>query len=164
MTTAQKVKYDVDTIAKWFIWRSKNDEIENDSESLTLLKLMKFLYYAEGYSLAIGNGSLFSDEIEGWKHGPAIRAVWNKYHNHSRNLPFSDETDIPIIEIIDQKDQDCLEQVYQAFNVYSAWGLRELTYSESPWIGATKNGKVFNTPIDRSEIIEYFQSHYVEKD
>lgn len=51
-------RYDIFTIATWFIWRGHEDEESRDAEPITLLKLMKLLYYAEGCSLALGNGSL----------------------------------------------------------------------------------------------------------
>ena len=158
---ATNAKYDVFTICIWFIWRGKVDEENRDAESITLLKLMKLLYYAEGCSIAIGNGSLFPDKFEGWAHGPAIKCVWDKYQETPRSLPYSSK-DLFTVKSISSVDQDLLEQVYCTFGIYTAWGLRQKSCQETPWIEATNNGKKLNQEICRKSMATYFKEHYVQ--
>lgn len=63
---------------------------------------------------------------------------------------------------IRKEDQDVLEQVYDIFGVYTAWGLRQKTHNETPWIEATKNGQVLNQEITRDSIVKYFKENYVQ--
>jgi uncharacterized phage-associated protein len=52
---------------------------ESDENDLTNLKLQKLLYFAQGEYLARFGNTLFRDDIEAWKFGPVIRAVYSKY-------------------------------------------------------------------------------------
>ena len=155
-----KSKYSVFDICSWIIIRSDNARNQGGDE-LSLLKLMKLLYYAEGCSLASNNGSLFSDDFLAWEHGPVIKAVWDKYRGDtSRDIqPVAD--DYKNIEKISADDIEVLEGVYQAFGIYSAWGLRNKTHEESPWLETTHNGTVMNGVIDRGLIKKYFEENYV---
>ena len=54
-------KYKAIDIARWFIDRNCEDVNNGEDEKMTLLKLLKLLYYAEGCSLALDRGSLFED-------------------------------------------------------------------------------------------------------
>ena len=73
-------------IAKWFIFRYA--EIEEPGEPLTLMKLLKLLYYAEGCSLALNNKSLFEEDILAWEHGPVVSEVYDAYKKDPYNLTF----------------------------------------------------------------------------
>ena len=42
-------------------------------DPLSLLKLLKLMHYAEGSFLATERGSLFSEPIIAWRHGPVIK-------------------------------------------------------------------------------------------
>lgn len=147
-------------VAKWFIWRNKLEE-ENGSERMTLLKLIKLLYYAEGCSLALNNKSLFDEPIIAWEHGPVVEEVYQKYKKDPYNLPL-DEEDYKISEKFNKEDLECLEQVFNVFGAYSAWGLRNKTHSETPWIEATNNGQILNQPISRDTMKEFFKKNYIE--
>lgn len=63
---------------------------------------------------------------------------------------------------ISEEDVELLENVYQTFGTYSAWGLRNLTHGERPWIEATDNGRVMNREISRDSIRDYFKHNYIE--
>lgn len=59
-------KYKAIDIARWFINRNLDDVNKGEDEKMTLLKLLKLLYYAEGCSLALENRSLF--EFSAYNH------------------------------------------------------------------------------------------------
>ena len=67
-------KYKAIDIARWFINRNQKDFNSGEDEKMTLLKLLKLLYYAEGCSLALENRSLFDEKIVAWEHGQIGRA------------------------------------------------------------------------------------------
>ena len=56
-------RYKAIDIARWFIFRNCEDVNNGEDERMTLLKLLKLLYYAEGCSLALDKGSLFDEKI-----------------------------------------------------------------------------------------------------
>ena len=158
----EKAGYPVKDIANWFIRRNKIEEEDNGSERITLLKLLKLLYYAEGCSLALNNRSLFNDEIRAWEHGPVVPNVYYAYNSDSYNLPVDETTDF--YSLFKKEDLDCLEKVFQVFGAYNAWALRDKTHKEKPWLEATFNGQKLNGIISRDTMKDYFEKNYIRED
>lgn len=154
-------KYTANQIGHWFIKRNRIAEDEYGAETITLLKLLKLLYYAEGCYLALTDGnSLFDEKIVAWEHGPVIEEVYNQYDD-----PYcidTDDIDISDSDNIDKNVQDILEQVFQVFGHYSAWDLRDKTHEEKPWLEATQNGRILKREISRKTMKEFFKENYVE--
>lgn len=148
-------------VARWFIARNQSAVDTMGGEKMTLLKLLKLLYYAEGCSLALENGSLFSENIVAWEHGPVVQEVYAHYPD-AYNLDFGEE-DMASVEAINANatDRDLLEQVFEVFGQYSAWALRNKTHQEAPWIEATNNGQRLNGIISRDTMKRYFKENYL---
>lgn len=155
-------KYVALDIARWFISRNRISVQYDGGDEMSLLKLLKLLYYAEGCALAIKGESLFDEEIIAWEHGPVVESVWREYRTDPYHLPFGSEADMASIEKIQKDDADLLENVFSVFGQYSAWGLRNKTHEEDPWLKASENGTVLNRPIDRNIMKRYFKENYVE--
>ena len=158
-------RYTAIDVAHWFI--NKNQYLEccaDGAGDLTLLKLLKLLYYAEGCSLALDRGSLFDEPILAWEHGPVVESVWRAYNQNPFKLKLK-KADLRSIEMINDnaEDKNLLEEVFDVFGQYSAWALREKTHKETPWIETTKNGKILNGVIERDLIKDYFKNHYIEE-
>lgn len=154
-------KYKAIDIARWFIHRNLEDVENGEDEKMTLLKLLKLLYYAEGSFLALDKGSLFDEKIVAWEHGPVVEEVWRSFDDaYNLNIPDQDMQDS--LSKILKEDNDLLEDVYSVFGKYSASGLRNKTHKESPWLDATNGGKIFNAEITRDSISKYFKENYVE--
>ena len=153
-------KYAALTVAHWFLRRNQIAMDDIGAERMTLLKLLKLLYYAEGCHLAIYDGEqLFKEKIMAWEHGPVVVEVYEKYDN-AYNLPLTNE-DIVDAETINEEDKDLLEQVFQVFGQYSAWALRNKTHEETPWIEATNGGRSLGAEISRTTMKDYFRENYV---
>lgn len=154
-------KYKALDIARWFIYRNIQVE-EQGGEKLTLLKLLKLLYYAEGSSLALDNGSLFDEPIVAWENGPVVEDVYKYYSKDPYDLGDISELDLSSINKIKEDDIAILEEVFQIFGSYSAWALRNKTHQEKPWLETTKKGSKLNDIIDRKLLESYFRETYVE--
>ena len=153
-------KYAALTIAHWFINRNLIVE-DMGAEKMSLMKLVKLLYYAEGCHLALHDGArLFGEAIMAWEYGPVVVEVYNVYEGNARDLPLS-EDDILDAERILKEDQDLLEQVFQVFGQYSAWALSDKTHAEAPWLEATGNGRYLGKEICRETMRNYFLQNYV---
>ena len=157
-------RYSAMDIARWFI--RENDRMSREAEGagdLTLMKLLKLLYYAEGCSLALERGSLFDEDIVAWEHGPVVEDVWRAYNKAPYNLPLT-KKDVAALAKIDANAEDSalLGEVFDVFGQYSAWGLREKTHQETPWLVTTQNGTRLNGVIDRGLVKAYFQEHYID--
>lgn len=154
-------KYSAIDIARWFVHRNLEDVDRGDDEKMTLLKLLKLLYYAEGCFLALDKGSLFDEKIVAWEHGPVVEEVWRSFDN-AYDLQVPEDDMINSLSKISDEDNDLLEDVYSVFGKYSASGLRNKTHKESPWVNATSGGKTFNLEIPRDSIKHYFMENYVQ--
>ena len=148
-------------VAKWFIARNQTTVDTMGGEKMTLLKLLKLLYYAEGCSLALENGSLFNEDIVAWEHGPVVQEVYFNYPD-AYNLSLDDD-DLKAVNAINKNetDRNILEQVFDVFGQYSAWALRNKTHEETPWLEATNNGQKLSGIISRETMKKYFHDNYL---
>lgn len=172
-----KKKYDSLDIAKWFLWKNKVNQLENETEyddkyevyeGLTHLKLQKLLYFAQGVNLAINNKVLFNDKINAWTHGPVVKKVYDEFKKWGRDeikieLTPEDMKKIEEIEL-DYETSNVLNVVYDNLCIYTAWQLREMTHIPGgPW-ETTVRTKGMDKEIPVSLIKEYFQNQVVDSD
>ncbi len=123
--------YSASTIAKWFIaWA---DADEDGDGNLTNLKLQKLLYYAQGHSLAQNGEQLFKDQIQAWKHGPVVKAVYQEWRSEKADeLHLADDDPFEFDEV-DTVTTGLLIDVWNKYGSLAAWKLRDMTHSEPPW-------------------------------
>lgn len=147
--------YNAMDISKWFLARNKADyDLGCTDELISNLKLQKLLYYAQGCVLALTGKPLFGDDICAWEHGPVVPVVYHHYKaNGSSGIVFDEPYDENAIDV---KAREILEAVYNEFAQYSAWKLRNMTHSETPWQVTAKNEVI---PLDT--IKSYFEENYV---
>ena len=87
---------------------------------LGMTKLMCLLYEAQGQSLVQNGHPLFKEKIQAWKHGPAVKEVYNKFKdylpidfpNEQRIEPQYQLSDLELS--IPERVPAILEKVYQA--------------------------------------------------
>ncbi len=102
---------------------------------MTNLKLQKLVYYAQGFSLAVHDRPLFSEDILAWEHGPVVRELYNRYRDlGSEPLPVPDEA-----VDISQEDLELIGEVNNVYGQFSAWKLRDMTHQERPWVETPRN-------------------------
>ena len=69
--------YDAKEIAKYIIYICNLNNI-----SMTVSKLCKILYYAQGIMLTRADKQLFFNDIVAWKYGPCVPDVYYEYAYH----------------------------------------------------------------------------------
>ncbi len=153
-TQGDKKMYKAIDIARWFIYRSEQEE-----EKPTALKILKLLYYAQGCFLMLNDEVLFKENIMAWEHGPVVEPVWRAFPD-SYNLTVTDKEMTDSLSKIDNYTNNFLEHVWNLFGGFTAWKLREMTHAEAPWIITTKNGKEFDRIIEKDVIKSYFSNAY----
>ncbi|VVT25175.1 type II toxin-antitoxin system antitoxin SocA domain-containing protein [Hoeflea sp. EC-HK425] len=107
---------------------------KNDSKRLTPLQLMKLVYIAHGFYLAMRHGSdLFQEEIEAWKYGPVIPELYQATKKFGREpIPLDMIGDEP--SGISDADMDFLRDVYTKYGHLSGIALSSLTHKPgTPW-------------------------------
>ena len=147
-------KYTASDVAKWFLCHNEIEVETGGADELTNMKIQKLLYYAQGAFLAVTGKPLFSDPICAWTHGPVVPNVYHEYKVHGRRgIPVPTDFDP---DMFDEEERALLSEVYDEFGQYSAWKLRNMTHSETPWIKTAQGEEI---PLD--SIKGYFKEHYV---
>jgi uncharacterized phage-associated protein len=125
---------------------------EDAGDNMTLLKLQKLLYYAQGFHLAMHGGEpLFVEPIEARDNGPVVPQIDQAFQHYAH-----DPIERP--EHFDPQDyapeiRELLDAVYRVYGQFTAWKLRELTHREPPWRDTPRNGE-----IARQSLREFFET------
>lgn len=130
-------------------------------EPLSLMQLIKLVYIADGWSLALLGKPLSSEPPQAWQYGPVYRTLYNAFSGIGAR-PVSSRalvggTDIPISDVFDENEDQILRMVVQAYGKLSAFALSNLTHQkDTPWSKAHDRG--LYTEIEDSEMLAHFNS------
>ncbi len=127
------------------------------------MKLIKLVYIAYGWNLAINEERLFEEKIEAWKYGPVIPSIYREYKRFGSNqIPkdrFIAEIDldtgkvssVPIVDDSDQETKQLLDLQWDCYNNKTGVDLSKITHETgSAWDIAWKKGE--NTILDDKDI------------
>lgn len=124
------------TIAREFMRIAKRQ-----GQTLTPMQIVKLVYIAHGWALAVLDRPLISDKIEAWRYGPVIPSLYDETKRFGPGpMPMDD---------IDEKQKSRLDEDVQAFmeNVFEQYGRlpeeelgRLASLPGSPWRIAHKKG------------------------
>ena len=145
--------YDAMTIAKWIINKTHPEP----------LKLQKLLYLAQGYSYAFYDRPLFSDNMEGWVHGPVVRSVYVEFKEYQYN-PIDLEFNV---EKLEQNAEDVLKYVINKYAKYDNKYLENLTHQQEPWIMSREGldpDERSDKTIQKEDIASYFTNEVFQPD
>ena len=143
--------YDARQIANWFVGRAKRD-----GNVLSIMSLLKLVYFAHGWKLEIRKRPLFENRIEAWQYGPVVPDVYNAF----RGQGVSVSEPVPVGASLDgQPEASFLEEIYQIYGKLSPFRLSELTHEQGgPWaISRSLGGWYAVIPND------LIQSHFEKK-
>lgn len=145
------MSFDARQIANWFIVRAKQDD-----RTLSIMSLLKLVYFAHAWHLEINKAPLFSNSIEAWQYGPVVPEVYSAFRSQGVSVGMPLPT-VPAID--DQPTLDLLEQVYARYARLSPFRLSELTHEAGgPWeIARQLKGWYADIPND------LIQSHFEKK-
>lgn len=145
-------KVSVLAVADYFLYKANKEK-----KPLTNKKLQKLVYYAQAWSLVLNKKKLFSEPIEAWVHGPAVRSLYGQY----KSFGFS-----PIVKNVEEgsikittKDKELLDEVWNVYGKLDAGYLEMLTHSEQPWQDA-RNGLQNHQSSDNEITTKTMKSFY----
>ena len=147
-------------VANYFLYRIDREV----GDTISPLKLQKLVYYAQAWSLALKDKSIFAEEIEAWVHGPVVYEVWNTFKKYKHNAIPEPEQTLP--EFTDEQ-QEILDEVWDVYGELSARRLEDLTHAELPWRIARQgldSGEKSRSVIEWEDMKSYYASLLGEKD
>lgn len=109
---------------------------------ITQLKLLKILYYCNGWYLATQGCRLIKQDFEAWDYGPVIRVVRNAFKEFGKNpiTTRAKKLDIytgnynTVPQVTNNFDVDFISKVFQEYRHFDAWKLSDMTHERgSPW-------------------------------
>jgi uncharacterized phage-associated protein len=145
MTTATQ-------IADWLVKYRADDA----GAPIDAMSLEKHLFYAQGFFLATEHEPLFLDEIEAWRDGPVVPAVYQRYKKHGAQLIEQAAQAPPAFET---KKEEFLFDVVRFLRSHTALALSDATHAEDPWMNARKpfkRGDYSSVPLSRDTLHTYF--------
>jgi len=126
-------------------------EIANEAgcRDLTLMKLLKVVYFAHGWHLAITDNPLIDEQVEAWKFGPVAPDVYHNFKHVGASAIFSPahtfvdfDLNNPNSEIkfvtptVPQEPimDGFLKRIWEIYGKATAFQLSELTHKDgTPW-------------------------------
>lgn len=152
----QAKMYDALTIADAMLKIGKRE-----GHTMTPMKLLKLVYIAHGFSLALLGRDLFQNRIEAWKYGPVIPDLYQATKRFGRGeIPLHLIGD-PADQVVDNQVQKFLEEVYAKYGHLDGIQLSYLTHqSGTPW-DRTYDPNKRNAEIPDQMIKEHYQGMLV---
>lgn len=133
-----------------------------NGDTITNLKMQKLLYYAQAWYMVNNGGKpLFSDEIQAWKYGPVVPAVYHFFKEYN-SCPISHAVTEADISSVGQHERDFLDEFAAEYFSMSATELVSMTHNEAPW--KTAYGKGDNAAIDTAEMYSFYKAMLDESD
>ena len=138
-------------------------EQENPDE-ITLLKLIKLVYYAHALSLVYLKKPLFKEAIEAWKHGPVIPSLYDALKQYKKenlmNINALNEYE-QYSKILTGEEKEIIKMAFREYGGYTAFKLRDKTHKEKPYLQNYEENKKNIIPND--EIRKYFKQIQEQK-
>jgi uncharacterized phage-associated protein len=149
--------YSALSIANYFI--EKAAEV---NEFLTPLKVIKLVYIAHGWHLAITEKPLIKEQVEAWQYGPVVPILYQnlkKIGHHIIKCPIKLKGNALNDDAVDEDSEVVmlLDKVWAEYRRFGALQLSTLTHEEgTPW-QETYCGSYSNATISNDIIKEYYR-------
>lgn len=156
--------YDARAVSNFLLDRAGREGI-----SLTLLTLLKVLYFAHAWHLAKFGEPLVAQPFEAWQHGPVNRVVYEQYKGHGKRsiekpaVSFNPVTLTyePTPFSFDKETERFLTNVFDYYVKFHPFTLVDLTHEEGgPWHIIWEQAQDRAVPgmvIPNNLILEWFQ-------
>jgi len=132
------VSYDGRALANFLL-----DYADGRKMKVSLLALMKIIYYAHGWYLAKFGHPLVRQPFEAWQHGPVVRIVWDAFRGNRKKHLTSRAERLDVLTnqraIVEYRDvtsevADFLRDIFDAYSKIHAVELSNMTHANgSPW-------------------------------
>lgn len=137
---------------------------------ITIMTLLKVVYFAHGWHLAKFGTPLVAQPFEAWKFGPVNRVIYEQFKGYGKRPLDKRAVSLDLLKggfsetpyELDERLQRFLENVFDYYAKYHAFTLSELTHEKGgPWAqiwSRAQNRAVPGMLIPNNLILDWFQS------
>lgn len=153
-------------IANFFL-----DKADEEGTALTQLHVIKLVYIAYGWTLAILNRKLFDEEIEAWPYGPVIPSLYHELKHYGRGPVlyrctdfdyFTNRSVVPRVSARDEQVRLILTRVWESYKDFSSSDLIRMTHDiDTPWRDAIAKDRVLNDDLIKRHYQDRIR-HYMQ--
>jgi uncharacterized phage-associated protein len=109
-----------------------------DNKPLTIMQLIKLVYFAHGYSLGILDVALSKHEAQAWQHGPVMPPVYKSFKGSGSQpiVSFAENklTGFPYREEFTAQEREILQGVVDTYGGMHAFELSNMLHQpDEPW-------------------------------
>ena len=126
------------------------DEATAQGKQLTIMQLLKLVYIAHGWSLALLSAPLVSEEPEAWQHGPVFPAVYRAFRKFGSGAITAKATNGfgQVVEAaLSTEQRDVVRSVVESYGRMHAFSLSNITHQAgSPWASTYRPGMSARIP------------------
>jgi uncharacterized phage-associated protein len=127
----------------------------NRGRTLSPMQVLKLVYIAHGWMLALAGRPLIREDVQAWQYGPVIPSLYNAVR-HFRNLPVEGPLWQAPNDQLNEADEHIIKEVDRIYGDLSGIQLSKLTHdANTPWSRTYRHGE-FGIPIPNDMI----QDHY----
>ena len=157
--------YSAKAVANYFL-----DKGDAKGVPISPMKVIKLVYVAHGWSLALTGKALINEIVEAWAYGPVIPEIYHAFKEFVDN-PITNRAYLPEglevspTDIIDNDKftvGELLDLVWDNYKDFTALELSDLTHREgTPWHTISKKWTfrlIKHTPIRNEDIRDYYVS------
>ena len=146
MTTSSQV------VANEFIRLAKED-----GRALTPLQIIKLVYIAHGWMLALYHRPLINDIVEAWKYGPVIPNLYHSMKKYGAGSVTRELSEGFFAKELEKQEKDLIKQVYSIYGKMTGIQLSRLTHQpDTPWY-STWDSNSRGVPISNDMIAEHYR-------
>jgi uncharacterized phage-associated protein len=123
------MKYPAPTIANYFIRKA-----HEHGQTLTPMKLIKLVYLAHGWNLALQQQALIDEPIAAWRYGPVIASLYHQFKKFGNDgvTEYAPSSDHDLYN--DSNTLALLDRIWEVYGKYTGVQLSTLTHEQdSPW-------------------------------
>jgi len=118
---------------------------ESGSKDLSLMKLLKVVYFAHGWHLALAKKPLIDEQIEAWKFGPVAPDVYRSFRDCALHIKTPAQIlencsmDAPLNLItptlrLEEPIESFFKKIWDIYGKLTAYQLSALTHKDgTPW-------------------------------
>lgn len=137
------------------------EEAWSQDKTLTIMQLLKLVYIAHGWSLALLNVPLVNEEPEAWQHGPVFPSIYREFRRFGSG-PITELASTPFGPLADaeltQSQRSVVSSVVKNYGDMHAFRLSRITHEvNTPWSRTYDGGRGSSADISNALIAEHYR-------